>query len=432
MLDRFFHFRENNTDVKTETLAGATTFLTMAYIIFVNPQILAVAGMPLGPTMAATCLAAAIPTLLMGLWANYPFALAPGMGLNAFLAYTIVKGKGLTWESAQALIVLEGLLITILVLTKFRQQVMNSIPLPLKKAIGAGIGLFIAFLGLTHAGFIEGNAATLIGTGNFRDFNTQLALIGLVITVFLVAWGVRGSLLWGILITTGVSLSLGNKTIPAVWVSLPSFETVGGFSRGLEPVLKLSMISLILAVMLSDFFDTMGTIIAVGGKGKFLQSQGGLPRLNRVLLVDSVAAALGGFFGASSSTTYIESASGVASGGRTGFASVVTGRLFILCLFFSPIVSLVPKEATAPALIMVGFSMMSMLTEISWSRIEEGFPAFLTVTMIPFTSSIADGIGWGVISYVILQVVKGRGRQLGIPIVIMFLLFAYSLSPWGR
>ncbi len=431
MIAKYFNFAALKTNFRTEVLAGLTTFMTMSYIIFVNPSILSQGGMPAAAVMAATCVASAVPTLLMGLWAKYPLALAPGMGLNAFVAFSIIKGKGLSWETAMAMIFIEGVVITILVLTQFRQQVMDAIPMSLKRAIGAGIGLFLAFLGLTQAGFVASDPSTYLTLGKFGNVETSLALVGLIITVVLVVRRVQGALLLGILATTVFSMMTGHSHMPDAIFSWPSFETTGGFVRGLGTALQLSLVPLILTMMLSDFFDTMGTVIAVGEEGGFLDKTGNIPRLNRILIVDSVAAFFGGAMGCSSSTTYIESASGVAAGGRSGFASVVTGLLFLVCLFFSPLAGLVPKEATAPALILVGFFMMSVIMDIEWKKAEEALPAFLTLLMIPLTFNISDGIGWGIISYVLVQIVMGKGKKLSLAVLLIALVFAFSFSPWA-
>jgi len=374
-IERFFKLKESNTNIQTELIAGLTTFLTMAYIIFVNPLVLQIAGLPVKDTMAATCIVAAITSILMGVFANYPFALAPGMGLNAFLTYSICKNMGLPWEVGMAIVFIEGLIITILVLTKFRKLVMDCIPISLKHAIGIGIGLFIAFIGLKECGFVQSNPATLVSLGDFSSTSTILASVGLIIIIALVSLRVRGAILLGIVITTLICILFNIAPIPDSILAVPSFSTFGKFVFGFREAMKLSMLLTIFAFLLSDFFDTMGTVIAVGNEAGFLK-KGELPRLNRVLLVDSLGALLGGVFSSSSATTYIESASGVAAGGRTGLTSVVVGFLFIFSLFFSPIVGIVPIIAVAPALIIVGFLMVAGLKEIHWENLEESFPSF--------------------------------------------------------
>lgn len=428
MLEKIFKLKELNTNIKTEIIAGLTTFMTMAYIIFVNPAILQEAGLPFHATVAATCAVAALMTILMGVVTNYPFALAPGMGLNAFLTYSVCKGMGLSWQTAMAIIFLEGLIITILVLTKLREAIMKAIPISLKQAIGVGIGLFIAFIGFKEAGLISGNPATLVTMGNISSETTLLSLFGLIVTIILIALRVKGSLLIGIIITTVASIPFGLSKMPSSILCLPSFETFGGFVFGLREAVNIGMWAVIFSFLISDFFDTMGTVIAVGQEGKFLV-KGYLPGINKVLLIDSLAAMFGGIFSASSATTYIESAAGVASGGRTGLTSVVVGILFIFALFFSPVVGIVPEPAVAPALIVVGFLMMTVVKEIPWHEFDEAFPAFLIMLLMPLTYSISDGIGWGFIAYVLIKVFKGKFKEIHPLLIVVAILFAISFSP---
>lgn len=411
MLEQWFKLRENGTDVRTEVVAGITTFMTMAYIIFVNPGILGAAGVPATGATVATALAAGLLTIAMGLFTNYPFALASGMGLNAFVAFGLVKGMGLTWQAAMGLIFAEGLVITVLVLTNFREAVMNAIPLNLKRAIGVGIGLFIAFIGFQSAKFVVASPATLVTLGSFHKPEVIVAALGLVITAFLVARRVKGGILLGIILTTVIALFAGVAKLPAKWVDFtPDFSTIGALDW--TAGLNLGLWTTVFALLITDFFDTMGTVIAIGGEAGYLDKQGRLPRLRNVLLVDSLAAMFGGIFGASSVTTYVESASGVGEGGRTGLTSVVTGLFFLLAIFFAPIAGIVPAAATAPALIIVGFLMMTLVKDIHFDDYEEAIPAFLILLGIPLTYNISYGIGLGFISYVVIKALRGKFNEI--------------------
>lgn len=424
MFERLFHLSELKTNVRTEVIAGITTFMTMSYIIFVNPAILSQAGIPAAPVMGATALAAAIMTISMGLFTNYPFALASGMGLNAVVTFGIVLGMKLPWQTAMGMIFWEGIIITLLVLTNVREAVMDAIPMPLKQAIGVGIGLFIAFIGLKEAGFVVASPDTLVKLGDFHQMPVIVAAIGLVITAFLVAWGVRGAILLGIVLTTVVAIPLGVAKMPAkILTTAIDLSTVGQLD--ILGALRWALVPTIFALLITDFFDTMGTVIAVGGEGGLLRN-GKLPRLKGVLLVDSLAAVVGGLFGASSVTTYVESAAGVAAGGRSGLTSVVAGLLFLLALPFTPIAGIVPAAATAPALIVVGFLMMQVVREIPWTDVEKALPAFLTIIGIPLTYSISYGIGFGFISYTLIQVLRGHFRDVHWLMYVASILFAMN------
>jgi len=426
MLERIFRLKENNTDLRTEVVAGLTTFMTMAYIIFVNPSILEAAGLPRIPTIAATALAAAIPTLVMGFFTNYPFALASGMGLNAVLTYSVVVGMKLPWQTGMGIIFIEGAAITVLVLTRIRESVMNAIPLSLKRSIGVGIGLLIAYIGMQQAGWVTANQATLTSFGSFRSAGTLVATAGLIITLILMVRRVKGAILLGIIITTAIALISGITRLPEKWVSLPNFST---FARlDIPGALKISLLSTIFSFMMVDFFDTMGTVVAVGGEGGYLTSDGRLPRLNRVLLVDSLAAVWGAICSASSVTTYIESASGVSAGGRTGLTAVVVGILFLLAIFFAPAISIVPAVATAPALIVVGFLLMAVVRDVPWQDFAESFPAFLTILVIPLTLSISRGIGYGFITYTLVKLMVGRWREVHPLMAVVSALFVLSFA----
>jgi adenine/guanine/hypoxanthine permease len=441
-LDRFFGISQTGSTLRTELLAGLTTFMTMAYILFVNPSVLGAVADSEGRRLAfplvltATALAAGASTLAMGLVANYPFAIAAGLGLNAVVAFQLVGGGGLTWPDAMGVIVVEGLVITILVLTGFREAVMNAIPLSLKKAIGVGIGLFIAFIGFINSGFVgkpqAPNLLVELGRGGeLQGLPVGVFIVGLLLTGYLVARRVPGALLIGILGTTAFAI-LANEVFaggrawrtvgpgvarfPRRVVALPTaenFSLLGDFSFGFFARLGLAgAILAVFTIMLADFFDTMGTVIGLGGKAGFVDSEGRLPRMQRVLLVDSLAAALGGAFSASSNTTYIESAAGISEGGRTGLVSTVVGLLFLISVFAWPLADVIPPQATAPALIIVGFLMMEMVREIPWDNFNVSIPAFLTMVVMPFTFSITNGIGVGFVTYTVIKVLRGEGKDV--------------------
>jgi adenine/guanine/hypoxanthine permease len=432
-LDRYFKISARGSTIRTEVVAGLTTWLTMAYILFVNPQILggvtdsSGTTLPFDQLLTVTALVGGAATLAMGLWANYPFAIASGLGLNAFVAFTLVAGNGLSWPEAMGVIVVEGLLITILVLTGFRNAVLNAIPMDLKRAIGIGIGLFLTVIGLVNAGIVvqgEGTPVTL--SNDFTNLRMLVFGVGLALTMVLVTRRTKGGLLIAIVATTILAIAIneiwgdasiwgspGPGTVPDDVVAAPDFSLVGNFSFGFFETLGfLSALVPVFAVMLSDFFDTMGTAVALGDEAGLLDREGKLPNMNRVLLVDSVAAAAGGAASASSNTTFIESAAGIGEGGRTGLASVVTGLLFLACLFISPLAGVIPPEATAPALIVVGYFMMRGVGEIEWRDPAIGIPALLTIGMMPFTYSITNGVGAGFIAYTTIRVFQGKFRDV--------------------
>ena len=419
----------------TELRAGAATFMVMSYIIFVNPIVLGFSGvagldgkgLPFAATLTVTCLTAGLLTLAMGLFTNYPLAMAPGMGLNAFVAFELVANRGLTWPQAMTVVFLEGLVITVLVLTRFREALVNAVPLTLKRAIGVGIGLFIAFIGFFTAGFVVKATGPLpVALGPLRGLPITVFFLGFILTVALVARRVRGALLLGILGTTVIAIVLngvvggwtgfptpGAARLPRAVVQAPDFSTFGRLDFGLFARLgALTAVLSIFSIMLSDFFDTMGTVIGVGERGGFVDRDGRLPGINRVLLVDSVGAMAGGYANASSNTTYIESAAGVTEGGRTGLTAVVVGVLFLLAMWLAPLASVIPAQATAPALILVGFAMMTLVRDIAWDDVEEALPAFMTMLVMPLTWSITNGIGAGFITYVVIELVAGRGRRV--------------------
>jgi AGZA family xanthine/uracil permease-like MFS transporter len=427
-LDASFGLAGRGTTVRREILAGVTTFVTMAYVLFVNPQILAAAAGPdrAGALLTSTALVAAVMTVIMGVASNLPLALAPGMGLNAVVAFQLVGAAHLSYAEAMGVIVAEGLVLTLLVVTGLRQAMVRSVPLPLKRAIGIGIGLFLALIGFKNAGFVSagGGLVTLGDAGRLHGFPVALFAATLVVTAWLLARNVRGALLIGMAASTLIAViaraALGGAgfpphvaELPGALVAVPDFSLVGGVSFGFARALgPAAAVLTVFSIMLSDFFDTVGTVVAVGQEAKYLDDQGNFPRPGTVLLVDSLAAAAGGAAGASSATTYIESASGAAAGGRTGLASVVTGLLFALCLFLSPLPGVVPPQATGAILVLVGFLMMREVAQIRWDDAGEAIPAFLTLTVMPFTYSITNGIGAGFVSFVLLKLLAGRVRQV--------------------
>jgi AGZA family xanthine/uracil permease-like MFS transporter len=439
-LDRYFSISARGSTPRIEVLAGVTTWLTMAYILFVNPAILGLGGdgLPFPQVLTVTALTAGVLTILMGVIANYPFALAAGLGLNAFVAFTLVGGQNLTFPEAMGVIVAEGILITILVLTKVREQILNAIPMDLKRAIGIGIGAFIALIGLVNAGVVTNEGATPLSLApELTRWSIAVFVVGFTVSAVLVARRVRGALLIGILVATAMAIIVNEAVGGSIWqngiaqipggvVATPDFSLVGDFSFGFIGALGLaSAAAAVLSVMLSDFFDTMGTVIGIGGEAGMLDERGRLPGINRVLLVDSLGAVAGGVTSSSSNTTYIESASGVSEGGRTGLTAVVTGALFLLAMFFSPIAGVIPPEATAPALVIVGYFMMTMVRDIEWSNPAIGIPALLTIVMMPFTYSITNGVGAGFLSYTVIALLRGRGRDVHPLLYVVAAIFAW-------
>lgn len=426
-MERFFKLKENNTNVRTEIVAGLTTFFTMAYIIFVNPQMLADAGMDPTKVMVATCIAAAIGTILMGLLSNYPFAQASGMGLNAFFAYTICGLMGFTYQQALAAVFISGIIFIIITVTGLRTAIVNAIPAVLKKAIAAGIGLFIALIGFNNAGIAVTGNGTITALGDLSAPTTLLAIFGLILMVILVVRKVKGALFIGILGTSVVGILLQEVfKIADFGVSMPSgfsfsFSThflemdFGGLlnvGSGSVGTVIVSLLTVLISLVFVDMFDTIGTLIGTAEKAGMLDKDGNLPRANRALLADAIATTAGAVVGTSTVTTYVESSAGVAEGGRTGLTSLVTGICFILAIFFSPVLGLIPGAATAPALIIVGAMMMGSLKDIDWKDISVALPAFMTMIMMPFGYSIADGIGLGFITYCIVSIVTGKGKKV--------------------
>ena len=458
LLERRFALSTRGTDVRTEVIGGVTTFMTMAYILFVNPQILGTAndatgveGLAFPAVLSVTALVAGVMTIAMGLVANYPFAIASGLGLNAVVAFQLVGGEGLSYPEAMGVVFTEGVLITILVLTGFREAVLNAIPLELKKAIGAGIGLFIAIIGFAGSGIVvpgPGGGAAVLARGDLDSARIAVFVVGLLVTAVLVARRTKGALLLGIVLTTVLAVVVnevaggdlweaagpGVALVPSDVVALPDFSLLGDLSFGFLRVGFLAAVLAVFTLMLADFFDTMGTAIALGDEGGFLDAAARLPGMRKVLLVDSLAAAAGGAASASSATTYIESASGISEGARTGLASVVTGGLFLVALFFSPLAGVIPPEATAPALILVGFLMLSVARELPWDDYTVAIPAFLTMVVMPFSYSITDGIGWGFISYTVIKLATGRARDVHWMLLLSSALFVvyFAIDPIRR
>lgn len=432
-MKKYFQFDELGTNYRREILGGLTTFLAMAYILVVNPLTLTLDGveglpadlrMDYGAVFVATAVSAAVGCFIMGIVAKYPLGLAPGLGLNAFFAYTVVLGNGSPWQHALAAVFISGIFFLLLTLTGLREKLINAIPMELKLAVGAGIGLFIAYIGFKTSGIISANEATIVGLGNLHDPKVLLAIFGLVVTVILLVRGVTGGVFYGMVITAIVGMIFTIVPLPEAVVSMPPSvaPTFGSlFSAFSDPSFyTLSMLSVILTFLFVDFFDNAGTLVAVANQAGFVKDNK-LPRAGRALISDSIATIVGSIFGTSTVTSYVESSSGVAAGARTGFASIVTGVLFLLALFFSPVLSVITSAVTAPALIVVGILMVASLGQIEWNRFEIAVPSFLTMIMMPFTSSIATGIAVGFIFYPLTMIIKGKGKEVH-PIMYIFAL----------
>lgn len=423
-IDRFFKLTEKGTNVKTEILAGLTTFVTMAYIIIVNPLTLQDSGMAFGSIFTATILAAAFSTLIMGLFANWPFALAPGMGLNAVFTFTLTKQMGLSWQTALGVVLISGLLALVVTATGLRSLLIKAIPNSMKHAVGVGIGLFILFIGVKNAGLIVlDNPATGIGLGNLKSAPVLLSLFGLILTGALVAKKVPGNILIGIVVTTLIGIPLGVTQLPDSIVSMPAAPAFWEFD--LAGALKIGMIPVIFSLFFSDLFDTIGTFVGAAGKANLLNEDGTLKGGNRALFADSLGTVLGAIVGTSNTTTYVESAAGISAGGRTGLTAVTVSVLFLLCLFFSPIALAVPAVATAPALIIVGILMSQAVLEIDLHDFFEAFPAILTAILMPFTFSIATGLALGFISYTLINLIAGRAAKVHWLMYVLTVFFGY-------
>ena len=445
MLEKLFHLKENNTTVRTEVIAGITTFMTMAYILAVNPNLLSASGMDATAVLIATCLASFIGTLAMALLANYPFALAPGMGLNAYFAFTVCGTMGYSWKVALVAVFIEGIIFIVLSLTNVREAVFNAIPMSLKKGVGAGIGLFIAFIGLQGAHIVVDNSSTLLSYVDFREnWHTEgicalLALIGLLLTAVLYIKKIKGSILIGILATWILGMLCQAAGIYQVDVetgfyslypslALTDFSKIGEtfgqcFTADFSGVGVLNFIVVLLSFLFVDMFDTIGTLIGVSDKAGMLDKAGKLPRVKQALLADAIATSAGAVLGTSTTTTFVESSAGVGAGARTGLASVTTGLLFLLAIFFAPVFTAIPGFATAPALIFVGFLMVSAIVKIDFEDMSEAVPAYLCLIAMPLMYSIAEGIAIGVISYVIINLVCKKAKKITPLMYVLAVLF---------
>ncbi len=411
MLDKYFSITERGSSFKKEIIGGATTFLTMAYIIFVNPNILGDAGMDKNALITVTILASVIGTILAGVWAKVPFAMAPGMGLNAFFTYTLVLGAGVEWQTALGVVFISGIVFIALTLTKVRTKIIHTIPLGLRIATGAGIGLFIAFIGFKNMGLVVANPATFVGLGEFTP-TLVIGIIGLIITAVLEVKKVRGGIFYGIIITTIIALIAGQVNAPDTFVSMPPSIGPVAFKLNVMSALSLGLVGAIFSFMFVDLFDSVGTIVACSYEAGFVDKEGKVENVDRILEADAVATVAGSLLGTSTTTTYVESASGIANGAKTGFASVVTAILFLLALFFAPLIGIVPGYATAPALIIVGVYMFKNIKQINFSDFTEAIPAFLTIILMPLTYSISTGLSFGFISYIILKSVAGKFEEV--------------------
>ena len=452
-LEKLFHLKENKTDVRTEVIAGVTTFMTMAYILAVNPNILEASGMDRGAVFTATALSAFIATCLMALLSNYPFVLAPGMGLNAYFAYTVVLGMGYSWQQALSAVFVEGLIFILLSLTNVREAIFNSIPMNLKHAVSVGIGLFIAFIGLQNAKIVVNNDSTLVSVFSFKSavkdgtFNSMgitvlLALIGILVTAVLLVKNIKGGILWGILITWGLGIICQFVGLYVPNPELGFFSLLPDFSNGISVpsmaptfmkmdfsiVFSLDFVVIMFAFLFVDMFDTLGTLIGVASKADMLDKDGKLPKIKGALLSDAVGTSVGAVCGTSTVTTFVESASGVAEGGRTGLTAIVAAILFGLSLFLSPIFLAIPSFATAPALIVVGFLMLTSITKIDFNDYTEAIPCFIAIIAMPFMYSISEGIAMGVISYVVINLISGKAKEKKISVLMYVLSVLFILK----
>ncbi len=426
MLERMFKLKENGTDVKTEVIAGLTTFMTMAYIIFVNPDILSTTGMPFGAVMTATALSAGVTTILAGLIANYPYALASGMGLNAFFAFVVAEQAG--WQAALGVVFLSGVVFLILALTGVINVIDAAIPQTIKRAVGVGIGLFIAFIGVKNAGIIQSDAATIVARGDFSARGPLLALIGLMITAVLMARNVKGAILLGILITAVIGIPMGVTHIEGSIIGKPQSLSPIFCKLDIRGALDLGFMT-VFSFWFVDVFDTVGTLMGTASRANMLDENGQLPRIKQMMTVDAIGTCLGAILGTSTVTTYVESSAGIAEGGRTGLTAIVVGILFLASLIFAPLAGMIPTEATAPALIIVGVLMMLPVKDIDWSDFTEAFPAFMTIAMMPFTFSISDGISAGFITYAVVKALSGKAKEVHWVVYVLAVISVFHLIP---
>jgi AGZA family xanthine/uracil permease-like MFS transporter len=422
MLERLFKLRENNTNVRTEVVAGITTFLTMAYIIFVNPEILGLAKMPVEAVFVATCVAAAIGCFLMAFVANYPIALAPGMGLNAYFAFGVVGGMDYSWQVALGCVFLSGIIFFLISVLPIREWIVNAIPKSLKMAIAAGIGLFLALIALKNAGIVVANEATLVTHGTLASWPVLMASLGFALIVALEHRRILGGVIIGVLAVTAISVVAGYQKFGGIFDMPPSIAPVL-FQMDLVGAFKVGLVTVVFAFLFVDLFDNTGTLIALAHRGGFMRPDGTVPRLNRALMSDSAAAMIGAAIGTSTTTSYIESASGINEGGRTGLTAVTVGVLFLLALFVAPLAGSIPPYATAPALLYVACLMARGLTEIEWNDVTEAAPAVITAIAMPFTFSIAEGVAFGFISYAGIKLVAGKFRDIHPAVGILAVLF---------
>jgi AGZA family xanthine/uracil permease-like MFS transporter len=431
-IEEFFKLKELNSNIRAELIAGFTTFMAMAYIIFVNPAMIAQTGMDFGSAMMATCIAAGASTIMMGLYANYPIALAPGMGENAFFTYTVCITMGISWQVALGCVFIEGIIFVILTLTKMRQAIIDAIPASVRYGTACGIGILIAFIGLMDAGLVVSHPATFVGLGDVTSTPVILSVLGLIITSALLIKNIRGAVLWGILITALAGLPLGVVKYHG-FVSIPPSMVPTFFKMDITGAMKLGLASIIFIFLFMDIFDTVGTLAGVGELGGFIKA-GKFPRVGKAMLTDAVGTCVGAACGTPTVTSYIESAAGIASGARSGLASVVTGLLFFAALFFFPLIKMIGggyqmetgfilHPVTAPALILVGSMMLHSITKIDWKDYTESIPAFLVIIMMPFTFSIATGIAVGFISFAALKLFTGRGKEVSWLVYLLALLF---------
>lgn len=429
-LERLFRLRENGTSVRTEVEAGLTTFLTMAYILVVNPLILSEAGVPMEGALFATAVSAAIGSILMGLLANYPFALAPGMGLNAYFTYSVVLGMGVPWQTALGAVFISGLVFIALTLGRVRELVIRAIPMAIKLATGAGIGLFIAFIGLRNAGLVAASPATFVTMGKVTALPSLLALGGVMLTAALMARGWKSAIIVGIVATAVAGYATGAAPMPTGLVSIP--DPSGTFLQmDVGAALGLGLLQVVFVFLFVDLFDSVGTLVGLGRQAGFLTPTGDLPRAQRALMADAVATTAGAALGTSTVTAYIESSTGVAEGGRTGLTAVTTGALFLLAVFFSPLASAVPAVATAPALIIVGSLMLRAVLDVAWDDPTEAVPAFVTLVAMPLTFSIANGLALGFITYPVIKVIAGRSREVTVLVYALAALFILRFAYLG-
>lgn len=426
VLERYFGFAEYETTWRIEVLSGVTTFVTMAYIIFVNPAILSETGMPIGAVTIATCLCAAFGSIMMGVLANLPLALAPGMGLNAYFTYTVVKGMGVPWQTALGAVFLSGVLFLLLTVTGLRQQLVAAIPKELHAAVAGGIGLFIAFIGLRNSGIIVPSAATTVTLGNLHSPATALACLGIILIAILQVLSVKASMLIGVLGTMAVGIAFGQVQWHPTPVHLGDLAATAGH-LDIRGAMGMKIVEIIFVFLFVDLFDNIGTLVAVTERAGLIRADGTIPKLNRIFFADATSTVAGSLLGTSTVTSYIESAAGVATGGRTGVTAITTGILFFLALFIAPVVGAIPAFATAPALILVGALMVGCVGQINWDEPRIAIPAFLTIVTIPLTYSIATGLSLGIVSYAILELATGRGSRKHWMLYLLAALFTVRL-----